>query len=152
MVEVDYVRRVVDSDLDELLPALSAIALEGPKGVGKTATASRRADVTFRLDDPAQLAVISADSNLLDGTPGTVLIDELATAPAGLGPRASSRRRRSPTRPVPSHRKRHPACALAHSGAGPHRPGPNAAPQPVRRGLDRTDRVPASTLHGHPDT
>ena len=38
---VDYIRRVVDGELDDLLPDLAAISLDGPKGVGKTATASR---------------------------------------------------------------------------------------------------------------
>ncbi len=37
-----YRRRVVDSVLDELFPHLAAIALEGAKGVGKTATALQR--------------------------------------------------------------------------------------------------------------
>ena len=37
----EYLKRVVDAELDELMPELPAIALEGPKGVGKTATAER---------------------------------------------------------------------------------------------------------------
>ncbi len=37
-----YQPRIVDSELDDLLPGLAAIAIEGPKGVGKTATARRR--------------------------------------------------------------------------------------------------------------
>jgi len=36
-----YQRRVVDDELDELFAGLPAIALEGPKAVGKTATARR---------------------------------------------------------------------------------------------------------------
>jgi len=39
---VEYVTRVVDAELDELLPDLPAVSLEGPKGVGKTLTAARR--------------------------------------------------------------------------------------------------------------
>jgi hypothetical protein len=35
----DYIPRVVDQELDELLASVSAVALDGPKGVGKTATA-----------------------------------------------------------------------------------------------------------------
>ena len=38
---MEYVRRVVDDDLDELLPHLPAVALEGAKGVGKTSTAQQ---------------------------------------------------------------------------------------------------------------
>ncbi|MCU0479027.1 MAG: AAA family ATPase, partial [Chloroflexi bacterium] len=44
----DYLRRVVDAELDELLPGLPAIAIEGAKGVGKTATAERRAATIHR--------------------------------------------------------------------------------------------------------
>ena len=39
----EYQRRVVDDELDELMPTLPAIALEGPKGGGKTATAGHSA-------------------------------------------------------------------------------------------------------------
>jgi len=50
----EYIQRVVDDELDELLQALPAVALEGPRGVGKTATAERRARSVVVLDDPAQ--------------------------------------------------------------------------------------------------
>ena len=33
-----YRRRIIDDTLDDLFPHLAAIALEGAKGVGKTAT------------------------------------------------------------------------------------------------------------------
>jgi hypothetical protein len=36
----EYRGRVVDGELDELIPGLPAIAIEGAKGVGKTRTAS----------------------------------------------------------------------------------------------------------------
>ncbi|MEI6624542.1 MAG: AAA family ATPase, partial [Actinomycetes bacterium] len=44
-----YTDRIVDAELDELL-GLPAIALEGPKGVGKTSTAQRRARTVLRMD------------------------------------------------------------------------------------------------------
>ena len=73
---VSYRRRVVDDELDELMPSLPAIALEGPKGVGKTATALQRAATVHRLDDRAERSVVAADpGRLLDGRP-PVLIDE----------------------------------------------------------------------------
>jgi predicted AAA+ superfamily ATPase len=76
-----YQRRVVDDELDELLPSLPAIALEGPKGVGKTRTALQRAHTVHRLDDPAELAVARADPHrLLEGT-SPVLIDEWQQLP-----------------------------------------------------------------------
>ena len=46
---VDYQRRIIDQSLDELMPGLSAIALDGAKGVGKTATGLQRANTVFDL-------------------------------------------------------------------------------------------------------
>lgn len=77
-----YLRRVVDDELDEVFPALPAVALEGPKGVGKTATALQRAATVYRLDDPAQQAIAQADPwQLLRGDP-PVLLDEWQRVPA----------------------------------------------------------------------
>lgn len=71
-----YERRIIDGVLDELILALPAIALAGPKGVGKTATASQRARTTLRLDDDAQRAIYTADPDRLTSAEGPVLIDE----------------------------------------------------------------------------
>lgn len=77
-----YLRRVIDSELDELLPGLPAIALEGPKGVGKTVTAMRRATTVHRLDDPTERAVLLASPRrIVDGTP-PILVDEWQRYPA----------------------------------------------------------------------
>lgn len=71
-----YRRRVIDDELDELLAGLPAIAIEGARGVGKTATASQRARTTFRLDDPRQRRLAeAAPDRLTAGAPPT-LIDE----------------------------------------------------------------------------
>jgi predicted AAA+ superfamily ATPase len=76
-----YRRRIVDDELDELTTGLAAIAIEGPKGVGKTRTALERARTVRRLDDPAELAVARADpARLLDGG-SPVLIDEWQRLP-----------------------------------------------------------------------
>lgn len=76
-----YQRRVVDEEIDELLPALSAVALEGPKGVGKTRTALQRVKTAHELDDPAVLEVAKADpARLLEGQ-APVLIDEWQRLP-----------------------------------------------------------------------
>jgi predicted AAA+ superfamily ATPase len=71
-----YLRRVVDAELEELASALPAIAIVGAKGVGKTATASRRAASVHALDDPAQRSVARADPARLLDTDPPVLIDE----------------------------------------------------------------------------
>jgi uncharacterized protein len=46
-----YQHRILDDDLDELMPELAAIAIEGAKGVGKSATAARRSKTTLHLDE-----------------------------------------------------------------------------------------------------
>lgn len=71
-----YLRRYVDDELDALLPELAAIAVDGPKGVGKTATASRRAGTTLPLDDPAVRQLVAADPSFQLRRSETVLIDE----------------------------------------------------------------------------
>lgn len=77
-----YLPRVVDTELDELLPDLPALALEGAKGVGKTESALRRANTVVELDDPALQAIAGADpGQLLRGTP-PVLLDEWQHVPA----------------------------------------------------------------------
>jgi predicted AAA+ superfamily ATPase len=79
---MEYLRRVIDDELDELLPSLSAIALEGPRGVGKTATAERRCNTLRYLDKPDQYTIVEADpSRALSGkTP--ILIDQWQRVPA----------------------------------------------------------------------
>jgi uncharacterized protein len=77
----DYLRRIVDAELDELLPALAAIAVAGPKGVGKTETARRRARSVYQLDDPAQQAIAEADpAQVLTGEK-PLLVDEWQRVP-----------------------------------------------------------------------
>lgn len=77
-----YRRRIVDAELDELLSGLPAISLEGPKGVGKTATALRRARTEHRLDDPRVAEVLAADpSRVTTGGP-PILVDEWQRLPA----------------------------------------------------------------------
>ena len=71
-----YRRRIVDDELDVLLPHLPAISLEGAKGVGKTATALRRAATVYRLDDPEEREIVAAGPSRLTAGEPTILIDE----------------------------------------------------------------------------
>lgn len=73
---MDYLRRTVDHELDELLLIAPAIAIDGPKAVGKTATARRRAVASWLLDDPTQRALLEADPDFAAAPPGTLLVDE----------------------------------------------------------------------------
>jgi uncharacterized protein len=78
---IAYQRRILDDELDELLLGLAAVAIEGPKAVGKTATALQRARTAHRLDDAVQLEIARADSRrLLEGKP-PILIDEWQRLP-----------------------------------------------------------------------
>lgn len=78
---VRYRPRILDDELDSLLGELPAVAIEGPKAVGKTATALRRTSVVFQLDDPAQRAVAEADVGRLIQGPDPILIDEWQYVP-----------------------------------------------------------------------
>ncbi len=81
MAEQQYTRRVIDDELDELMRSVPAVAIEGAKGVGKTATAARRAESVRELDDPVQRRIAIADpARLLDG-PAPVLVDEWQYVP-----------------------------------------------------------------------
>lgn len=77
-----YQHRCIDETLDELLPELAAIALDGAKGVGKTATAERRCRTIVRLDDALRREAISADPELVLRGPCPALIDEWQLEPS----------------------------------------------------------------------
>lgn len=68
--------------LDDLFPHLAAIALEGAKGVGKTATTSQRADTVLALDRPGQREVVAADIDYVTQVSRPVLIDEWQLEPS----------------------------------------------------------------------
>lgn len=72
----EYRRRVVDRELDEFLPHLPAISLDGLKGVGKTTTGAQRASTVLHLDDPDERAILEADPTRITRVPGAVLLDE----------------------------------------------------------------------------
>lgn len=77
-----YLPRIVDDELDELIGGLPAMSIEGPKGVGKTATAQRRASATIALDEPEARELLAADPSRIDRSPQPVLVDEWQRYPA----------------------------------------------------------------------
>lgn len=77
-----YRRRIVDDALDELLPELAAIALEGAKAVGKTATAAQRARTFIDLSDPATRQIAEANPDFIKQGQTPVLIDEWQLEPS----------------------------------------------------------------------
>jgi len=77
----NYVRRVVDGDLDEVFAQLPAILLDGPKGVGKTATALQRCATVRRLDVGREREIVATDPDIVAADPPPVLIDEWHNVP-----------------------------------------------------------------------
>lgn len=73
---MSYRRRYVDDELDALMVEPFAIAIDGPKGVGKTATAQRRADTVIRLDEEPVRQLVAADPARILAGPGVTLFDE----------------------------------------------------------------------------
>lgn len=71
-----YVRRVLDAQLDQLLPQLPALLIDGPKGVGKTRTAEQRAHTVWNLHRPAVASIVGADPIAALRAPSPVLLDE----------------------------------------------------------------------------
>lgn len=78
----DYRARVVDAVLDARLKAVGCVVLEGPKAVGKTATAARRAASEVRLDvDVNAREIARADPSLVLEGAAPRLIDEWQIVP-----------------------------------------------------------------------
>lgn len=82
----------VEAEIDELMSGPAAVALKGPKGVGKTATAERWAQTVYRLHDDAQRQLVSASAQ--GGAAGNVScsLRRMAAPAKGVGRRAASRR------------------------------------------------------------
>ena len=79
---MSYVTRALDRRLNALLPEVPAIAIDGTKGVGKTATALQRADTVWMLDREETLLVAAADPDFLTVEAGTFLLDEWQKFPS----------------------------------------------------------------------
>lgn len=85
-----YLQKVVDEELEELASSLLALAIVGAKGVGKTATASRRAttvNASTILLNAALLRLTLRDCGLRPTGPDR----RVAARARVLGPRAPCR-------------------------------------------------------------
>lgn len=114
-----YIPRVLDGELDELFTSLAAVAVEGAKAVGKTATAAERAHTVYQLDQDEQRSLIEADSSrLLEGDP-PILIDEWQRVPTSwdIVRRAADDRRTPPGSFLLTGSASAPPEANLHSGA-----------------------------------
>ena len=83
----NYVPRLIDRYLDEMLAEVSAVLIVGPRACGKTTTGLRRATSSFRLGQAAQASAVANDPDaaIAGVTAGTLLIDEWQVVPEVLG-------------------------------------------------------------------
>ena len=82
----DYLPRLADSLIEELLEDVSAVMIVGPRASGKTTAAARFAESVVRLDRPEEAAPFAASPDAaLAALPTPVLLDEWQEVPAVLG-------------------------------------------------------------------
>ena len=81
-VRRQYIPRIIDADLTELLAGLGAVMIQGAKAIGKTATAQRHAARTVRLDRGAVADVVRADPAGAIREPFPVFFDAWQRVPA----------------------------------------------------------------------
>lgn len=81
-----YLQRLLDPLLDQVLRDHPAVMIGGPRACGKTTTAARHAATMARLDRPAEARVFEADPDAaLRGLKEPVLLDEWQEVPHVLG-------------------------------------------------------------------
>ncbi len=82
----EYVRRLLDDELDGALEAHPAVLIVGPRAAGKTTTARQHAASIVRLDRPGEAAAFVADPDAaLVRLREPVLLDEWQAVPDVLG-------------------------------------------------------------------
>ncbi len=82
----DYVPRLADARLQDLISELPALLITGPRATGKTTTARRHARTVVRLDVEAQARAFQADPDVaLRALPTPALLDEWQAVPGVLG-------------------------------------------------------------------
>jgi predicted AAA+ superfamily ATPase len=77
----DYLPRLVDPLIDELLAGFPAVLVVGPRACGKTTTAARHARTIVRLDREAEAAAVRADPEGALNVVRPALLDEWQLAP-----------------------------------------------------------------------
>ena len=78
---MEYARRILDDELDELFGQVPAIAVDGPKGVGETTTAEQRVVGVVRLDSKPIRESIAAEPEQVLGRGRPLLIDAWQKVP-----------------------------------------------------------------------
>lgn len=83
---MEYIKRIVDKNIDKKIRAFNAVNIVGPKGCGKTRTCKERCKTVFEFQDPEKksgyilMAETSPSSFLLNDKP--ILFDEWQDIPA----------------------------------------------------------------------
>lgn len=78
---MEYERRIVDDELDELFEQVPALVLDGPKAVGKTTTGRQRVREVIELDARSTRLPIEADPFQVLNRQKPLLIDEWQKVP-----------------------------------------------------------------------
>ena len=77
---MEYVRRIVDNEIDRKIEAFNAISITGPKGCGKTRTGKERSNTVIEFQDEDKrdgyLAVAETSPKLFLKNPKPILFDE----------------------------------------------------------------------------
>lgn len=71
-----HINRYLETWLEEFLPHLPAVMIDGAKGVGKTQTAKRFAKTVKRLDDQSEQVALAANFNRIMTEEPPILLDE----------------------------------------------------------------------------
>jgi predicted AAA+ superfamily ATPase len=143
-----YTRRIIDDRLDARQPRLAAIALQGPKGVGKTATATRRARTVLSLQYAEVRDRFAADPSILATVDAPVLIDEWQRWPESWDRVRAAVDDGLPSGQVILAGSSAPRGATVHSGAGrivPFRIRPLSL---AERGIETSTTSLAALLDG----
>lgn len=82
---MNYVKRIVDQEIERKIKAFNAINITGPKGCGKTRTAKERCNTIIEFQDEEKrtgyLAVADASPSLFFSNKKPILFDEWQDAP-----------------------------------------------------------------------
>lgn len=76
-----YRPRIIDTELMSLMSRVPAVVIDGPKAVGKTATASQLAQTRYNLADLDERTIIAADRQRAMQAERPILIDEWQLEP-----------------------------------------------------------------------